>query len=253
MDENNRVQSIDRAINILKCFSVKKKQLKLTEISEELGLNKSTVHGIINTLKFHGLISQNEENQKYSLGLFLLELGSIVSSSMDVREVASPILNRVCMELEETVHLATLNNPDVIYIDKQESNQSMRIYTTIGARNPAYCTGVGKVMLAFEETEILEGFPDRLEKFTENTITDKRDLLNEFEKIRKMGYCIDNEEFTEGLICVAAPVFDNSGKVRYSISVSGPTIRMDKIKQERAVHLMKEAAYEISYKLGYRK
>ena len=253
MDNTKRVQAIDRAVAILKCFSEQRRELKLTDIADELGLNKSTVHGIITTLKHHGLIDQNEENQKYRLGLYILELGDILISSMDIRNVASPIIKDICAKLEETVHLGALDNMDVVYIDKQESNQSMRIFTTIGTRNPAYCTGIGKAMLAYVDTETLvEQLPENLERFTQNTLTEKAELLKELESIREKGYAMDNEERIEGLTCVASPVFDHTGKAKYSISVSGPTIRMTKEKIEETVKLVRESAAEISSRLGYK-
>lgn len=253
MDTSKRVQAIDRAVMILKCFSEKSRELKLSEIADELGLNKSTVHGIISTLKYHGLIDQNEENQKYRLGLYLLELGDIVTNSMDIREIASPVIKDICSKIEETVHLGTLDNMDVVYIDKQESNQSMRIYTTIGARRPAYCTGIGKAMLAYIDTDILLiQLPETQERFTPTTITEKQELLRELDKIRENGYATDNEESIEGLICVASPIFNHAGNAKYSISVSGPTIRMTKDKIRETIRLVKDAAGEISNRLGYR-
>lgn len=253
MDNSKRVQAIDRAVMILKCFSEKRRELKLTDISDELGLNKSTVHGIITTLKYHGLIDQNEENQKYRLGIYILELADILISSMDIRNVASPVIKDMCLKLEETVHLGVLDNMDVVYIDKQESNQSMRIFTTIGTRNPAYCTGIGKAMLAYVDPVILmEQLPEKLERFTKHTITEKAELLKELESIREKGYAMDNEERIEGLTCIASPVFDHTGRAKYSISVSGPTIRMTKDKIEETIKLVKESAMEVSNRLGYK-
>lgn len=253
MDNTKRVQAIDRAVMILKCFSEQRRELKLSDIADELGLNKSTVHGIITTLKYHGLIDQNEENQKYRLGLYILELGDIVTNSMDIREIASPIIKDVCSKIEETVHLGALDNMDVVYIDKQESNQSMRIFTTIGARRPAYCTGIGKAMLAYVDSEVLiEQLPERLERLTPTTITEKTELLKELNAIRMNGYAMDNEESIEGLTCVASPIFNHAREAKFSISVSGPTIRMTKGKIEETIKLLKCAAAEISSRLGYR-
>lgn len=250
---NTRVQAIDRAVMILRCFSEKKRELRLSDISGELDLNKSTVHGILSTLKYHGLIDQDEETQKYRLGLGLIELGSIVMNSMDVREIAEPFIRDIRDRLQETIHLGTLDKSEVVYIDKQESNQSMRITTTIGARKPAYCTALGKAMLAYLPPEILtELLPEQLPKFTPTTITDKSQLLEELSKIRKNGYSFDNEENIEGLKCVGAPIFDHTGNARYGISVSGPAIRMTQDKITEAITILTAAAKEISYRLGYR-
>lgn len=252
MDDGKRVQSIDRAVMMLKLFSETTRELKLTEIAERLDLHKSTTFGILSTLKYNGLISQNEDNQKYSLGTYLLELSNTLVNSMDIRAIAYMILNNLRNTLEETVHLGMIENFEVIYIDKQESTQSMRIFTTIGARNPAYCTGIGKAMMAYMDQEYLKTkLPDALERFTEKTIVDKAQLLAQFSEIRKNGYAMDDEERIEGLTCVAAPIFDHMGKVKYAISVSGPSVRMSDKKIQETIRLVKKSAQEISEKLGY--
>jgi DNA-binding IclR family transcriptional regulator len=253
MDNGKRVQAIDRAAMILKLFSENTRELKLTEISEQLDLHKSTTFGILNTLKYHGLIRQNEENQKYCLGTYLLELGNLVLNSMDIHQIASPVLSELRNSIEETVHLGMLDGLEVIYIDKQESYQSMRIFTTIGTRNPAYCTGVGKAMLAFQDPEIIQHkLPDELRAFTKYTITSKEALMQNLKEVKVNGYAMDFEERIEGLTCVAAPIFDYMGQVRYAISVSGPTIRMTEEKIEKTIGILRSAADEISKKLGYR-
>lgn len=253
MERHGRVQAIDRAVMILKCFSEKRQELRLSDIADELDLNRSTAHGIISTLKYHGLIDQDEITQKYRLGLFLMELGNIINNSLDIRSISAPIIEEVCNEIEETVHIGALDNHEIIYIDKMESTQSMRIFTTIGARNPAYSTGVGKVMLAYlDEEQLLDALPESLEKFTEKTITDKDKLMHELAKVREKGYSMDNEENIAGLTCVAAPIFDQFGKVKYGISISGPTIRMTEEKIVKAIDLVKKAAEQISKELGFK-
>lgn len=244
---------MDRAILILKCFKDNKKELKLSEISDQLGLNKSTVHGIINTLKYHGLIDQNEETQKYRLGLALIELGELVISSMDVRNIAYPIIEEVCEKLEETVHVAILNGLEVVYVDKKECNSSIKISTKIGSRNRAYCTADGKVLLAHLDEEIQQQIiPEKIEKVTPNTINNKQQILRELALIKKQGYALDHEENLIGLICVAAPVFDYTGEAKYGVSVTGPAVRMTNEKVNEAINILVEATKRISYKLGYR-
>lgn len=252
MTRTGRVQAIDRSVMIMNCFNEDRRELKLSEISDMLDINKSTVHGIISTLRYHGLIDQDEETQKYRLGLGLLTLGNIVSSSLDIRAITSPIIKRVCLELEETVHIGTLDDMEVVYINKQESNQSMRIFTNIGARLPAYCTGIGKSMLAYLDDEVLMNkLPDVFTAVTPKTITNKKDLLEDLNKVRQRGYSRDDEENLEGLSCIAAPIFDHTGKVKYGVSLSGPTIRMTDEKMALAIEVVGEAAKEISHKLGY--
>lgn len=254
MNTSSRVQSVDRAISILKCFSETKRELKLSEISDQLGLNKSTVHGLINTLKYHGLIDQNEKTQKYRLGLALIELGELVISSMDVRNLAYPIIEEVCEILGETIHVAVLSGIEVVYVDKKEGNNSpINISTKIGSRNRAYSTADGKVLLAhLDEKTLREIIPDNIEKVTPNTIADKELIIQELALIRKRGYALDNEENLIGLTCVAAPVYDYTGEAKYGVSVTGPTMRMTEEKINKAINVLLEATKRISYKLGYR-
>lgn len=246
------MQSVDRAIQILKLFSEDRKEMKLTEIANELDLNKSTVYGILSTLKYHGLIDQDEKTQKYRLGLYLMRLGNLVANSIDVINIAHPIIEEVSHRLNETVHLSKLDRLEIVYLDKVESNQSVRISTAIGTRKPAYCTGMGKVLLAFSDlNEVEKSLPDKLQVFTPNTVIDKKVLLEELRDIKKIGYAIDREESEIGLMCIAAPIFDYNGEVKYALSVSGPTPRITGERLEKIINIAKDAARKISYKLGY--
>lgn len=253
MDVLGRVQSVDKAALILKLLARRGREMKLTEISEELGITKSTLHGIISTLKYHGLIDQDKKTQEYRLGLYLSELGDIAVNTLDIRKITIPIIEKISDQLQETVHVGTLDNLEVVYVDKKESNQSMRIFTKIGERIPAYCTGVGKAMLAYMDYDmLLDKLPARLDKLTTNTITDKNELIKELTSVRLNGYAFDNEENSIGLTCVAAPIFDHFKKAKYGISVSGPKARMTDEKIKQCIELIKAAAKEISGNIGYR-
>lgn len=253
MEKTGRIQSIDRTLMVLNCFSEHQTELRLSEIAQEIGLNKSTAHGILNTLKYHGLISQDEESHKYRLGLRLMELGSRAANSLNIIQFAGPKIRKLCSEIEETVHLGTLDGEEMVYIDKIESWQSMRIASSVGARLPAYGTGMGKAIMAFlSEEELMKSIPAVFRPFTPNTIVNMEDLLEELERIREKGYAIDNEEHSIGLRCVAAPIFNHEGKVKYSISVSGPGVRMSEGKMDTIILLVREACRDISEKMGYK-
>lgn len=248
-----RVQSIDRAVAIIECFSENRHELKLSEIAHMLGLNKSTVHGILTTLKYHGLIAQDEITQKYRLGIRFISFGGLVINSLDITNVAYPVIERICEKIEETVHIAMLDGPDVVYIEKKECNKSIKTTTKIGGRIPAYFTADGKIILSYMEKEKLkELLPKNIKKLTSNTITDKHKLLETLLEVKDNGYAIDYEETVQGLICVAAPIFDHTGSVRYSLSTTGPTVRMTEEKIAEYIHIIKDAAKEISYRIGYR-
>ena len=253
MKELNRVQSIDRAVAILECFNEEKKELRLTEISEKLGLNKSTVHGIITTLKHHGFISQDEETQKYKLGIRFIEFGALVTNSLNIRNAALPVIDEVCYKIEETVHVAALDGSDIVWIEKQECTKSIKTSTKIGAKLPAYITADGKIILCYlEKNKIRNYLPKKIPKFTSNSITGRVQLIKKLEEARENGYLIDNEEYVEGIKCVAAPIFDHEGNVKFSLSTTGPAFRMTDEKIEELIVIIKNAANEISRRIGYK-
>ncbi|MBP7278591.1 MAG: IclR family transcriptional regulator [Sedimentibacter sp.] len=254
MKDITRVQSIDRAVAILDCFSEEKKELKLSEISERLGLNKSTVHGIISTLKYHGFISQDEETQKYKLGIRFVQFGDLVINSMNIRNAAVPVIDAVCEKIEETVHVAMLDGLDVVWIEKRECTKSIKTSTKIGARLPAYTTADGKIIICYQNKDKIKNYlPKRIPQYTNNTITNKSEFIKKLEEMKKNGYAIDNEEYVEGLKCVAAPIFDHDGKVRFSLSTTGPAFRMNEERIKELIVIIKEAANEISQRIGYMK
>ncbi|HOA19835.1 MAG TPA: IclR family transcriptional regulator [Sedimentibacter sp.] len=254
MKDITRVQSIDRAVAILDCFSEEKKELKLSEISERLGLNKSTVHGIISTLKYHGFISQDEETQKYKLGIRFVQFGDLVINSMNIRNAAVPVIDAVCEKIEETVHVAMLDGLDVVWIEKRECTKSIKTSTKIGARLPAYTTADGKIIICYQNKDKIKNYlPKRIPQYTNNTITNKGEFIKKLEEMKKNGYAIDNEEYVEGLKCVAAPIFDHDGKVRFSLSTTGPAFRMNEERIKELIVIIKEAANEISQRIGYMK
>lgn len=248
----NLIKSIDRAILVLKSFNEERNEMKLSELSELLSINKSTLHGIIATLRYHGLMDQDPDTQKYRLGLGLLHLGAIVKDSLSITKFVKPYMEELVEVLEETVHFGALDGLDVVYLDKVEAQQSVRIVTNVGARNPSYCTGIGKVLLADMDFDFLEEhLTEAFEAKTPYTITNKDDLFQELTQINRNGYAMDNQEITLGLTCVAAPIYDGSGKAVYAMSVSGATARMNESQITKSIFALKKVTQEISKSLGY--
>jgi DNA-binding IclR family transcriptional regulator len=254
VESNSRIQSVARALTIVDILAEARGELALNEIAARLSLPKSTVHGLVSTLKDFGYIEQSTFTGKYRLGVRFFEVGHIVAQGWEVRTVAAPYINKLVEELAETVHLVVLDKLEVLYIDKRESGRSLRIASQVGMRLPAHCTGVGKVLMAHlspEERRKLineKGLP----RFTVNTLTDVDVLEDELSKIRMQGFAIDNEEIMDSLRCVAAPIKDQTGKVIYAISLSGPVSRMKGERLEKAIKRVRETAEEISACLGYR-
>jgi IclR family transcriptional regulator, KDG regulon repressor len=250
----NFIQSVDRALQILECFSNGEKELGVTEISRMLSLHKSTVFGLLATLENRGYMEQDLSSGKYKLGMKLFELGARVQNNMDIAEIAKPYLEDIVKKYNETVHLVMNDKGQAVYIDKVEGSTSMRMYSQLGKRPPMYCTGVGKSILAFMPQEYIDDYlsNEDLKKLASNTITDVDGMNKELEKVRSQGYSIDDEEIEDGLRCVAAPIFDHKGDVAGALSIAGPTSRMTKTRMKELAGLIKETARQISNKLGYK-
>ncbi len=254
MQLNSRIQSVARALSIVDILAKARGELALNEIAVRLSLPKSTVHGLISTLKDFGYIEQSAFTGKYKLGVRFFEVGHIVAQGWEVRTVAAPYVNQLLEELGETVHLVVLDKQEVLYIDKRESSRSLRIASQVGMRLPAHCTGVGKVLMAHLSAEERRELIDKkgLPRFTRNTLTDVEALDDELTRVRIQGFAIDNEEIMDSLRCVAAPIRDQSGNVISAISLSGPVSRMKGERFEKAIRRVRETAEEISACLGYR-
>lgn len=249
----SKVNSVDRALVILEYLGTQTKEVGVRELGQAIGLSKSSVHRILQTLRARGFVRWNPDNARYSLGLRAFEVGCGILRSMEAHSVAKPYLEQLVNALGETAFLGVLDDAELVYIDKIDGRRSVRMYADIGARRPLYCTGIGKALLAHldraEIDRILAAKP--LIRHTKNTITDPDLLRQELEKIRKLGYAEDNEEMEEGLYCVGAPVFNYSGRPVASMSVAAPKIGQQPLQKDRIIKHLLQAAQEISTKLGY--
>jgi DNA-binding IclR family transcriptional regulator len=248
------IQSVERAADVLELFLTTPAELSVKEISQELALSKSTVHGIIKTLEHRGYLEQNPNDLKYRLGMKLFELGIAVENQLDVGKIARPIIESLVAELKETVHLVVLQRDEVIYIEKVEGPQTLRISSQVGKRAPIHCTGVGKAILAFQEDAEIDRIlsTTALEPYTEYTLTDKEEIKKQLKTIQQKGFSVDDEEIELGLRCVAAPIFNHQGKAIASVSCAAPTMRLEDEQLSKVIQGIKQAALEISKCMGYK-
>ncbi|GAB7386626.1 DNA-binding transcriptional repressor XynR [Bacillaceae bacterium] len=249
----NLINSVDRALRIIDLFDEHRPELKLTEISQALQLNKSTVHGLLRTLAHHGYITQNADNGRYRLGYKFLERGQIFLQSIDLRELVHPYLVKIADEYGESSHLAILDGDEAVYVDKAEGKQAIRMYSRVGKRAPIHCTALGKVLAAWQSPERLEQLADRqaYTPYTPNTITNKEEFLRELQKVRENGYALDNEEMELGLRGIAVPIFNHLNQVVAAVSVAGPVSRLDKERSIEIAKELKEKARKISQSISY--
>jgi DNA-binding IclR family transcriptional regulator len=244
---------LDRALAILEALSQDGPDLTLGQISESLGLHKSTAHRLIMVLERHKLLEKNPERGKYRLGLKLFELGTRAVSQLDLRERARAFLERAVLETGETVHLCIYDDGEVVYVDKVEPGRSVRLASSVGRRNPAYCTAVGKAIMAhLPESQVEHAVQKHgLRQLTRKTIGSMAELKTELAKVRETGYAVDNEENEEGVCCIGAVVRDFSGDPVAAVSASGPKFRIDGEKIPVLAKSVVAAAAALSRELGF--
>jgi len=249
----SKVNSVDRALVILEYLGTQTKEVGVRELGQAIGLSKSSVHRILQTLRARGFVKWNPDNARYSLGMRAFEVGCGILRSMEAHAVAKPYLEQLVANLGETAFLGVLDDADLVVIDKIDGRRSVRMYADIGSRRPLHSTAIGKALLAHldraEIDRIIAAKP--LTRYTKNTITDPEALRAELDKIRRLGYAEDNEEMEDGLYCVGAPLFNYSGKPVASISISVPKIGQQNVQKDRLIKAVVQAAQEISAKLGY--
>jgi IclR family KDG regulon transcriptional repressor len=262
MKEPEPAKAVVKTMRILECLS-QERSLGVTELanrvsknSGSLHMDKSTVYRFLNSLKELGFVRQDPETEQYSMTLKLFEIGMAVLDRLELWREAQPVIKQVAQATGETVHLASLDGDGLVYLGKIESSKTLRVsmMSRVGQSAPAYCTGLGKTLLAHlardRVTEILNR--EKMVRFTERTITKRADLDRELETIRRTGYAVDNEEHEIGVRCVAAPVYDNAGEVIAAVSISVPSVRLIEGDIPRYGETVMRAARKISGRLGHK-
>ncbi len=250
---NYIIQSVAHALDVLEEFKGDAIELGVTELSKKLKLHKNNIFRLLATLEARGYIEQNKSTENYRLGLKSLELGQTFIRQMGLLRQARPTLEELAARANETSYLAIMRSQDVIYLDVVEANQTVRVASRVGLRLPPFCTAVGKVLIASDsEEELRKKLPEHLEKRTDKTITDSKALIEHLKKVHKQGFALDDEEYEEGVRCIAAPVRDYTGNVVAAISISGPAMRMtDKKIVDDLVMAVREGGEEVSRRLGF--
>jgi DNA-binding IclR family transcriptional regulator len=247
------IKVLDKSLSVLDILFQNNAPLSIMEISRKLEIYPSTIHRILDTLKYRGYVEQNSEDQKYLLGLKLVELGMSRYHQINLAKEASPFLKELVSECNETVHLGILDHKDVFYIAKENSPQTITMVSRVGRRAPLYSTGLGKILLAYipekERKEIIAH--TKIQQFTENTITNKKELEKELEQIRKQGVAFDKEENEKEVYCIAVPVKNYHGEVIAALSVSSPTYRINAQRKKFLKKSILSIGRKISKRLGY--
>ena len=252
-------QSLERGLAILSAFKSGRPLLGISELARVIGLGRSTTHRYVATLAALGYLEQDPATRKYRLGPRVLDLGFSAINSMELRELAAPHLQQLSDDTGFTVNMAILDGVDIVYVERCRSSRAgqreIDLNLHVGSRMPAYCTSMGKVLLAFLDADECNALLDgsSLQRRGPNTLTTRRSLQVELERVRREGFAINNEELAYGLRSIAAPVRAHDGAVAAAVNlaVHSSMVSMQELVARLTPALLKTAA-EISARAGYR-
>lgn len=251
--EESKIQTIDRMIQIMDCFSIDQYELGVREVARLTGLSPSVCGRLMMALRNNGLLIQNQESKEYSVGPKSLRWSEVYTTNLDIRNVALPIINELLLETKETISLYILDGDERLCVERMESAQNVRIVARIGRRLPLYAGSAGKLMLAFLPEKRQEEIISRttFQPFTPKTIVDVKELKEQLKIIRKQGYAFSDGEWVEDAAGIAAPIFDMKGDILAALTISGPSFRFTKEKILFHKNKVIKAAERISRDLGY--
>jgi IclR family transcriptional regulator, KDG regulon repressor len=248
------VGSVQKALDILDAFVPQKPELSLTELTELLSINKSTLFNLLRTLEGHGYIVQSPQTKRYRLGLRFLDRAALVTDYADVSRVAPPFLDELRDKVEENVHLGVLEDGQVVYLYRAQGPHTLSVNSRLGMRVPAHATSMGKVILAYRSENEIKSVIAKygLHACTPNTITELPVFEECLREVKMRGYATDAEEHHLGSECIAAPIFDLHHQVIAAVSVSIPSVRMTGSRPSHIIRHLTETARLISEQFGWR-
>ncbi len=248
-ESKNSIQVIERMMSLLDVLAESPDPVALKNLAQATGLHPSTAHRILAAMTGSRIVERHEAGT-YRLGIRLLELGNLVKSRLNIRDVASPYMQALHEQIGEAINLGIRHEDEIVYIERTSSGRSLvRVVYLVGGRAPLHLTSVGKLFLAQDAPESVRAYAKRtgLPGKTATSLTSLTSLEKELDKIRRHAVAFDNEEAEVGLKCVAAPIHDDEGRLVAGLSVSAP---VDRHKPEW-VQLVRDTADDISHALGY--
>ena len=218
------IRAVERALDVLLCFTSQAPELTMSQISERIGINKSTVHRLLSTLEGKRFVERDPSTGLYRPGLRLLQMASLAMEQNSLRRLAAPFLQDLCERYRENVNLALLDGADVVYVDVIVGSQRVKLAAVPGQRLPAFCTASGKAILAFLSDDHVRRVLERgMPGYTRTTITSMEKFFEDIRQVRERGFAISEQEFEDGINAIAVPICDQPIA---SISIAGPAYRL---------------------------
>lgn len=247
----DQLTTVTKALQVLQAFSYEHPVMGVSELARKLGMGKSSVHRVLSTLADQGFVTKTDDD-RYRLGLKLHELGQLVVSSLELRQVAHGPLERLRNESGETVHVAVLEGADAMYVHRIESQSTLRTFSRVGRRVPAHTTSSGKCLLAFSDPEATDIVVRAgLKRIGPRSITTEAALREALAKIRINGYVVSVEENERGVLSIGAPVFGHDGSCIAAVSMAGPLMRIPTDQVPRFTRMVRRCALDISVGMGF--
>jgi DNA-binding IclR family transcriptional regulator len=248
-----RLSSVTSAMRLLKVFSEDEVDIGISALAKRLGLAKSTAHRLATTLVTEGMLEQGRENGKYRLGVGLFRLGTLVRRRMEVSNEARPYLYALRETINESVHLAILDGAEIMYVYHLESTHALRTRSELGMRKPAHSTAEGQAILAFQPQDVIDRVVARgLTARASTSAAGPDRFLRALAAVRQRGCAIDDEESEVGMVCVAAPIRDDSGTVVAALGIAGPVTRLSKKAVGTVIPQVIATADQVSERMGHR-
>ena len=247
-----RNQSLSRALNLLQRLSENPDGLSLTDLSYQLGMPAATVHRLLNTFEEFDFVEQDSAQGLWFIGLKAFTVGNAFVHRRDFVASARPHMHALVELCGETVNLGVIDDGEAVFISQVESREVMRMIVRLGSRSPIHASGVGKALLAAMPQQRVEQILQYrgLARYTERSIDNAAQLYAELERVRQLGYALDDEEQAVGLRCVASAIFDENGQALAAISLSGPTARITDNRLDELGIAVRHSADEITQSLG---
>jgi len=246
------ITALQRGLRLLHLFSESPRGLTAKQVTGLSRLPVSTVHRFLANLVTAGFLSCDGDGN-YHLGIACFAIGQAAAGQLDIRRLSLPYLRELNLQTRETIHLTVRHGLSAVYVEKLDSSEPLRIHSRIGASVPLYCTAVGKVMMAYMPIEERDRILPELNirRLTPNTVGNLQELRTELYRVRKNGYACDMEEHEMHIRCVAAPIWDHTGSVQSSLSITAPVVRMPVTRLRQLAPMIQAAGVQISRELGY--
>lgn len=225
--EGHQDGTVGKALDVLDLVASHGRPVRFTDLLADAGYPKATLYRLLQTLTNQGMLSYDEASGTYALGVRLVRLAHAAWAQSSLAPIALPYLDELAAKTGETIHLAQMDLGQVLYVDKRNAAKPVEMFSSAGKVGPAYCTGVGKAMLAYLDEEGLKAALSRqsFHRFTTHTLHTRDLLIDELRAIRQRGYGFDREEHEPGIICCAVPILSRAGRVMGAISVTSTTAR----------------------------